>query len=147
MLAPALKSAQAQSYIDTFRVQLLFLATAPFRFHLRFCTAASPCAIMNLIFYDLLSLFFSSRQIHNAAIRAISTPGATVTPYVCCPKKMSLPLRSLRSMRATTMSGGVSIDGVVEGVARVGCEGRRGTYYPAPHPRYQPTYRANCRAW
>jgi hypothetical protein len=44
------------------------------------------------------SLFFSSKQIHSAAISAISTPGATVTAYVCCPKNMSLPLRYLRLM-------------------------------------------------
>lgn len=58
----------------------------------------------NLTFYEPSSSFFSSRQIHNAAISAMSTPGATVTAYVCWPKKMSLPLSSLRSMRATTAS-------------------------------------------
>lgn len=47
------------------------------------------------------SLFFSSRQMHSAAINAISTPGAICTAYVCCPNKMSLPLRILRLMRAT----------------------------------------------
>jgi hypothetical protein len=54
--------------------------------------------------YEPPSLFFSSRQMHKAAISAMSTPGATVTAYVCWPKKMSLPLSSLRSMRATTAS-------------------------------------------
>ena len=60
-------------------------------------------------FYDPPSFFFSSRQIHNAAINAISTPGATVTAYVCCPKKISLPLNSFLSILATTASGIVSV--------------------------------------
>ncbi|KAI6760864.1 hypothetical protein HG530_009724 [Fusarium avenaceum] len=36
-------------------------------------------------------------------MRAMSTPGATTSAYVCWPNKTSRPLRSLRSMRATTV--------------------------------------------
>jgi hypothetical protein len=61
-------------------------------------------AALSFFFYEP-SLFFSSRQMHMAAIKAMSTPGATWTPYVCCPKKKSLPLSILRSMRATKTPG------------------------------------------
>jgi hypothetical protein len=65
-------------------------------------TPITSAATLSFSKFYFFSLFFSSRQIHNAVIRARSTPGATCTPYVCWPKKMSLPLRILRSMRATT---------------------------------------------
>lgn len=76
--------------------------TLHFPHHLAFIFL-SILSIFILVPYEP-SLFFSSRQMHRAAISAISTPGAICTPYVCWSKKMSLPLSSLRSMRATTRS-------------------------------------------
>jgi hypothetical protein len=54
------------------------------------------------LFVDF-SLCLSSRQIHSAAISAISTPGATVTAY-CCLLSLTLKGAILRSMCATTRS-------------------------------------------
>lgn len=82
--------------------------TLHFSHHLAFIFLSILSILFILSIFVLVpyepSLFFSSRQMHRAAISAISTPGAICTPYVCWSKKMSLPLSSLRSMRATTRS-------------------------------------------
>lgn len=84
--------------IPTLSTLFTKLLSLPF-FACHFFTTAVPTATGEISYF---SLFFSSRQMHSAAISARSTPGATCTPYVCWPKNRSLPLRILRSMRATT---------------------------------------------